>query len=378
MSRNRITGAIQGQPNVVPDSFTLYNASVTISYTLDVWGGFRRQLESQNALVVYEEYRLEGAYLILTANIATAAFTEASLRKQIQTTREIVAFQREQLRLIESRYDAGAIAYSDVLAQRAQVAQSETLLPALEKNWTLTRHQLAVLVGKSPGATELPQFNLDTLSLPKELPVSLPSDLVRQRPDIRAAEAQLHSASAQIGVATANLFPRITLSGSYGFAANDPRLLFDARSIIWNFGAGLLQPLFRGGELTAKRRAAIAVYDQALAQYRLTVLQSFQNVADALRILEFNAQALKAQTTAFGAARDSLELARRQYEVGAVSYLFLLNAERQYAEAGVALAQAQAARFSDSAALFAALGGGWWNPDQGNAVRYDGFQESNP
>ena len=378
VSRHRLTGAAQGQPDFTPDSFMLYNVSVGISYTLDIFGGLVRQLESRDALVAYEEYRLEGAYLMLTANVVTAAFAEASLSRQVQTTRNIIGFQREQLRLIEARYNAGAVAYSDVLAQRAQVAQNETLLPALEKNLVLIRHQLASLIGKSPGEITLPQFNLDDLFLPQDLPVSLPSDLVRQRPDIKAAEALLHSASAQIGVATVNLYPQITLTGSYGFSSNDANRLFDARSVIWNLGAGILQPVFRGGELLARRRAAIAAYDQALAQYRQAVLNSFQNVADALRILEFNASALKAQSAAFEAARDSLDLARRQYAAGAVSYLFLLNAERQYAEAGITLVQAQTARFSDTAALFAALGGGWWNRDKNSPGPPEQSQEARP
>ncbi len=199
------------------------------------------------------------------------------------------------------------------------------------------------------------------MSLPQELPVSMPSTLVRQRPDIKAAEAVLHAASAEIGVATANLYPRITLTGSYGFASNTVGDLFDSRSIVWNFGAGLLQPLFHGGALTAKRRAAIAVYDQAAAQYRLTILQSFQNVADVLRALEADALTLQAETSAEMAARESLDLTQKQYQLGAVSYLSLLNAQRQYQEAHILLVQAQAARFADTAALFAALGGGWWN-----------------
>jgi NodT family efflux transporter outer membrane factor (OMF) lipoprotein len=288
---------------------------------------------------------------------------EASLHLQLRATREIVDFQKEQLRLVEKRYEVGAVSLSDVLAQRAQLAQSQAALPALEKNLSFARHQLAVLVGKFPSEIQLPEFEFDSMSLPQELPVTMPSVLVRQRPDIRAAEAVLHSASAEIGVATANLYPRITLTGSYGFTSNSIGNLFDNGSIVWNFGAGLLQPLFYGGALTAKRRAAIAVYDQALAQYRLTVLQSFQNVADVLRALEADALTLQAQATAEMAARESLDLTQKQHQLGAVSYLALLNAQRQYQEAHIFLVQAQAARFADSAALFTALGGGWWNID---------------
>jgi NodT family efflux transporter outer membrane factor (OMF) lipoprotein len=361
--RQKISGASLGQPDLAIDSFSLFNASVGVSYTLDIFGGIRRQLEALDAQVEYQGYQLEGAYLVLTSNIVTTAMLEASLHLQLRATREIVDFQKEQLRLVEKRYEVGAVSLSDVLAQRAQLAQSQAALPALEKNLSFARHQLAVLVGKFPSEIQLPEFEFDSMSLPQELPVTMPSVLVRQRPDIRAAEAVLHSASAEIGVATANLYPRITLTGSYGFTSNSIGNLFDNGSIVWNFGAGLLQPLFYGGALTAKRRAAIAVYDQALAQYRLTVLQSFQNVADVLRALEADALTLQAQATAEMAARESLDLTQKQHQLGAVSYLALLNAQRQYQEAHIFLVQAQAARFADSAALFTALGGGWWNID---------------
>ncbi|MEJ2254931.1 MAG: efflux transporter outer membrane subunit, partial [Nitrospirota bacterium] len=197
--------------------------------------------------------------------------------------------------------------------------------------------------------------------LPRELPVSLPSSLVRQRPDVRASEELLHAASAQVGVATANLYPQITLSGSYGSETTKLRNLFDGNTMIWNLGAGLLQPVFHGGQLTAKRRAAIAAYDRAAAQYRESVLQGFRNVADVLLALEADARALGAQAEAEAAARDTLDLTQKQFEAGAVNYLSLLNAERQYQQAKISLVQAQAARFADSAALFQALGGGWWN-----------------
>jgi NodT family efflux transporter outer membrane factor (OMF) lipoprotein len=218
------------------------------------------------------------------------------------------------------------------------------------------------MAGKPPGdAAALPEFELTGLKLLRELPVSLPSVLVRQRPDILASEEQLHSASALIGVATANMFPKLTINGNYGSQSTLLGDLFSSGTNIWSIGAGLVQPIFRGGELSAKRRAAIAAYDQAEAQYRATVLSAFQNVADVLRALEKDAETLKAQSDAEAAAAESLGLARNQYELGAVSYLVLLNAERQHQQATLTLAQAQAARFADTAALFQALGGGWWN-----------------
>jgi NodT family efflux transporter outer membrane factor (OMF) lipoprotein len=207
----------------------------------------------------------------------------------------------------------------------------------------------------------MPEFQLDSLQLPLDLPVTLPSSLVRQRPDIQASEALLHEASAQIGVATANLYPQITLSGSAGSAALQAGNLFGPGSAFWSVAAGLLQPIFNGGALTARRRAAIAAYDQAAAQYRATVLTAFQNVADALRALDLDASALKAQADAESLARESLDLATRQYQLGAVSYLALLDAQRSYQQSRIGLVQAQAARYADTAALFQALGGGWWN-----------------
>lgn len=360
IGRQRISAASLGQSGADSATFSLLNASIGVSYTLDIFGGLRRQLEALDALVEYQSYQLEGAYLILTSNIITSALLSASLRKQTRATLEIIDFQTQQLNLVKERYDLGAVARAEVLAQQSQLAQTEAALPVLEKNLSLVRHQLAVLVGKAPSEIDLPEFDFETMSLPEELPVSLPSTLVRQRPDIKAAEALLHQASAQVGVATANLYPKITLTGSYGVVSNSLGDLFNSQSIIWNIGAGLLQPVFHGGTLRAQRRAALAVYDQSLAQYRLTILQSFQNVADALRSLEIDAVALKAQVKAEQAAREALELTRKQYELGAVSYPLLLNAQQQYQVAYINLVQAQSARFADTAALFAALGGGWW------------------
>jgi len=373
--RERISGASQGEPGLQIDSFSLFNASVGVSYTLDIFGGLRRQLEALDAQVEYQRYELEAAYLVLTSNIVTTAMLAASLNLQVRATREIIDFQKEQLRLIEKRYEDGAVSLSDVLAQRALLAQTEASMSSLKKNMSLSGHQLAVLVGKLPSEIQIPEFEFDSMTLPQELPVSMPSQIVHQRPDIKAAESLLHAASAKIGVATANLYPQITLTGSYGFESNDIRDLIDSRSIVWNFGAGLLQPLFHGGALTAKKRAAIVVYDQAAAQYRLTILQSFQNVADVLRTLEFDAAALKAQSEAEAAARESLDLAQKQYQLGSVSYLFLLDAQRQSQEARILLVQAQGARFTDTAALFAAMGGGWWNNPSRDDKTINSIQE---
>jgi NodT family efflux transporter outer membrane factor (OMF) lipoprotein len=247
------------------------------------------------------------------------------------------------------------------LSQRAEVAQTRAALPMIEKELARARHLLAVFVGDLPGEAQLPELSLAALTLPGELPVSVPSQLVRERPDILAAEAMLHGASARVGVATASLYPQVMLTGSYGTLSNNTGDLFGSNSMVWNFSAGLTQPLFRGGQLKAQQRAAKAAYEQAAAQYRDVLLHAFQNVADALRALELDAHTLAAQVDRSDAAREALELTRKQYELGGVPYLALINAQRQYQQVRIALVDAQAARFADTAALFLAMGGGWWN-----------------
>jgi NodT family efflux transporter outer membrane factor (OMF) lipoprotein len=358
--REKFSGASFGQPGsgII---FNLYNASVDVTYSPDLFGGGRRELESLRSQVDYQRFQLEAVYLTLTSNIVTAAVKDASLRAQIRSTQDIVNDQAKQLEVVERQFQLGGVSRTDVLSQRAQLAQTKATLPPLEKSLAQTRHLLAALSGKLPGEAVLPEFSLDNLQLPRELPVSLPSSLVRQRPDIRASEELLHAASAQIGVATANLYPQITLTGDFGSETTKLDTLFGNGTFIWSLGAGLLQPLFHGGELLAKRRAAVAVYDQAAAQYRETVLSAFQDVADVLRALEDDARTLNAQAEAEAAARDTLDLSEKQFSLGAVSYLSLLNAQRQYRLAHFVLVQARAARFADTAALFQALGGGWWN-----------------
>jgi NodT family efflux transporter outer membrane factor (OMF) lipoprotein len=359
-ARQKVTGASNGQPDAGSSIFTLLNASVSVSYALDIFGGGRRELEALRAQVDNQRFLLEGAHLTLTANVVTTAVREASLRAQIRATEEIMAAQAKQLEMVERQYLLGGACHADVLAQQAQLAQTRATLPPLEKELAQTRNLLAVLSGRFPGEAELPEFRLEELQLPHELPVSLPSSLVRQRPDIRASEELLHAAGANVGVATANLYPRITLIADLGSGSARIEELFSPGTSIWSLGAGLVQPIFRGGELTAKRRAAIAAYEQALALYQETVLRAFQNVADVLQALESDARTLHAQADAEAAARDSFELTEKQFQFGATSYLTLLNAQRQHQEALITLVQAQAARYADTAALFQSLGKGWW------------------
>jgi len=341
--------------------FNVYSPSVNVSYTIDAFGASRRELENVHAAIDYQRYQLEATYLTLSSNVVITAIREASARAQLKATHEVLDSQLKALSVIETQFKVGAIPRTTLLTQRNQVAQTQATIPALEKELAQARHQLSVYVGKLPSESGLPEFQLESLQLPVELPLSVPSNLVRQRPDIRANEALLHEASAQIGVATANQYPQITLTGSYGFQALHPGDMFSSNSASWSIAAGLLQPLFNGGALSAKRRAAVAAYDQANAQYQSTVLTAFQNVADALRALDSDASTLKSQAEVEALAHESMELGTQQYRLGGISYLVLLDAERTYQQAHVTLVQAQAVRFSDTAALFQALGGGWWN-----------------
>jgi NodT family efflux transporter outer membrane factor (OMF) lipoprotein len=361
--RQKVSGAQFGQPGFSA-MYTLFNASVDVSYTLDVWGGVRRGVEGVAAQAEYQNFQLEGTYLTLASNVVTAAIQQASLRAQLAATREIIAADRQQLDVVRQQFEFGAASRADVLTQQTLLAQEAANVPSLQKQMDQSRNLLAVLVGQLPSEPLDSEFDLTELQLPQNLPVTLPSALVEQRPDVRAQQALLHRASAQIGVATANMLPQFTLSGSYGGASTKLGDVLKSGSNVWSFGAGLTQPLFRGGALRHQRRAAIAAYDQAAAQYRSTVLKAFQNVADVLRALDADAEAVLAQREAEQTAAANLGLSRSQYGAGAISYLTLLTAQRSYQQTRIALLQAEAARYADTAALFQALGGGWWNRGQ--------------
>lgn len=361
--REQTNGAQNGQPGTPGALFTLYNASVSVSYGIDLFGIARRGLESVEAQQDFQRFQLEGAYLTLTANVVTTAVQEASLRAQIAATREVIDAEAQQLDVLQKQFSVGGVSQSSLLAQQTVLAQTRAGLPQLEKQLAQLRNQLAVLAGDLPSENGAAAFELDMLQLPQQLPVSLPSRLVEQRPDIRAAESQLHVASAQVGVATADMFPQLTLSANAGSAANSAGSLFSAGSGIWSLGAGLVQPIFRGGTLLHQKRAAVAAYDAAAAQYRSVVLSAFQDVANVLDALQSDERIFEAQTAAAQSAADSLDITRKQYQVGAASYLALLNAQQAYQQTRIALAQARASRYADTAALFQSLGGGWWNRD---------------
>ncbi|HEX7914545.1 efflux transporter outer membrane subunit [Rudaea sp.] len=339
--------------------YTLYNAGAKVNYTLDLFGATRRGVEAESAVVDYQRFQLEGTYQTLAANVATASFREASLRGQIRATEEIIDVYNKELKLVEAQNQIGAKSLADVLVIRTQVATAAATLPPLRQQLAQTQTQLAVYLGEFPSQSELAALDLDAFGLPHDVPVSLPSTLTRQRADVRAAEATLHQATAKVGVATANLFPQITLSGSLGSSALHSDDLFSSGTKAWSIGANILQPIFHGGSLRAQKRAAEAGLDKAAADYEQTVLGAFQNVADALRALELDAENLKAQAQAEQSAAQSLELVRIQYHNGSASYLQELDATRQYQQTRLGLVQARAARLADTAALYTALGGGW-------------------
>jgi NodT family efflux transporter outer membrane factor (OMF) lipoprotein len=342
-------------------TFNLFTLSATVSYALDVFGGERRAVESLRAQTDFQRYTVIGAYLTLTGNIVNTIIAQAAYREEIKATEEIIGLLSEETSITETQAQAGTVPYVNALSLRSQLATFEATLPPLRQKLDQSMHLLATLAGRTPAEWAPPEINLADLTLPADLPVTLPSRFVRQRPDILAAEAELHSASADIGVATAALFPSFTLSGSYGFNSTSIGGLLKSGSSIWNLGANVTAPLFHGGTLWFHRKAAIEAYRQSLAGYRQTVLSAFAQVADTLRALEHDAEALRAQSQALDAAEESLQLIRVNFQAGTVNYLQILVANYQYQQAKLGYLQAQAQRLQDTVALFVALGGGWWN-----------------
>lgn len=355
--RQRLNPSTLGQTGDARE-FSLYNASIGVHYQLDLAGGNRRALEALAARAEYRRYELEGARLTLAANIVTTAITQARLAGQIQATEAILRAQDEQLHLTRERVRLGQAAPDDVLALQTQVEQTRAGLPLLRKQLQQNEHLLAVLAGRAPGAGGLPTFTLEEFTLPSDLPLVLPSELVRRRPDIQAAEALLHAANAEYGVAVAKLYPQLNISASLGSQALSTGALFGGGSAVWSLIGQLTQPLFNPG-LPAEKRASLAAFDAAAANYQSVVLEALRNVADVLRALDNDAQTLAALATADIAAQGSLESMQRQYALGAASYVQLLTAQQQAQQNRINLIAAQSQRLVDSAALYQALGGGW-------------------
>ncbi len=363
-THNQTSNVISPTPAAGGNVFGLFTGLLNINYLLDIWGGTRRAAESAEAQAEAQCFVLEAAYLTLTSNVVVAALTEASLRGQIAATERTIEIQRQTLVLLQRRLALGQSAVADVATQETALAQSEIPLQPLKNQLSQQRHLLAQLTGQTTAHVPADTFELAELALPQELPVSLPSRMVEQRPDIRSAEASVHAAGAQVGVTTAALLPQFTLGIVYGSTATSSDLLFsDVLGPTVVAGGGFAQTLLDGGASLARRRAAIAAWEQAKSQYRSTVLTAFRNVADTMRALEFDALTLRSAANAERTARLSLDITRRRLQAGDAGILDILNAELMYQQAALALVQAQAARYSDTAALFQALGGGWWNRD---------------
>jgi NodT family efflux transporter outer membrane factor (OMF) lipoprotein len=342
-------------------AYTLVTPSVSVSYTPDVFGLNKRTVENLAAQEQATRFEMIATDITLSANVAEAAITEASLEDQIATTNELIGISRQILSLLQFQKSKGYIGGADIAAQQAQLAQLEASLPPLIKQRDQQNDLLAVLTGRYPSQTPAQKLTLASLTLPSDLPLSLPSTLVEQRPDVLQAQANMHAASAQIGMATANRLPNFTLSANAGSNALAIGQLFGPGTGFWNIGAALLAPIFDGGTRLHQLRGARYAYQQSAEQYRGTVLTAFQNVADTLVALEQDANALKSTAAAAEAAKSSLDIARLQYKDGYAAYLAVLNAEQAYQQARLNLVQAEASRFTDTVALFQALGGGWWH-----------------
>jgi NodT family efflux transporter outer membrane factor (OMF) lipoprotein len=360
VNRQRVASTLASPAASNAYYYTLHTAQLEVSWAPDLFGGNRRQLEALRAQIDVQRFQLEAARLSLTSNVVVAAIQQAGLRAQVAATQKIIAMQQETLDSFQRQLQLGQLAPADVAAQVATLAQTQATLPPLQKQLNQQNDAIAALLGQSPADASAADFKLADLHLPDMLPVSLPAQLVAQRPDVRAAEAQLHAASAQVGVAVANRLPKFTLSANAGSSPTNISNLFKDGSAFWSLAADVSEPVFDAGTLKHQQRAAEAALDEAKAQYRGTVIAALQNVADTLYALKADADALQASQVAEQAAKRSLDINRRQFELGDVNRLAVLQAEQAWQQAEVTLVQAQVARYSDTAALFQALGGGWW------------------
>ena len=366
--------------NAAGPVYSLYSTGANVSYPLDIFGLARRTVEAQTALASVKQAELAAAYLTLTGNVVSEAINIAGLRAQIAAVDELIEVDKKNLALVKAQVAAGAVAVSgpQLLSAESQLAHDRTLSPPLYQELSVARHALALLLGRAPAQWSPPAFDFADFTLPEKLPVSLPSVLVRRRPDILAAEAGLHAASARIGVATAELYPQITIGAAGSFNSLTAAKLFTPPGRLWSLGASLTLPIFHGGALEAQKRAAIAAYRGAAAAYKQTVLQAFTQVADVLRALSHDAELLQAEVHALNTAKKELEYSRTSLTAGAFSTLQLLDATRQYQQAKLGYVRAVAQRYQDTARLFVAMGGGWWQPESpfhAAAVPESGYRE---
>jgi NodT family efflux transporter outer membrane factor (OMF) lipoprotein len=360
--RSEFPAATLTSPITTPSNvYSLYTAQLTLSYTPDIFGATRRAVEMTKAQEAGTRFQLEATYLTLSSNVVATAVQEASLRGQIAATKRLLELQHQLTDKVQKQRALGTVSDLDVLAQQGLEAQTAQTLPPLQKQLDQTRDALSALLGRLPSEEPADTFQLADLTLPVDLPVSLPSKLIEQRPDVRLAEENLHAASAGVGVAIANMLPQFTINGDLGSSALKLQSLFSSYTQFWDAGASLTQTLFDAGALLHKKRAADAALDQAGAQYRSAVLLACQNVADTLHALAADADALRASAESERTAKKTFELAMRQRELGTIPLIAVLNAELAYQQAELVFVQAQANRYSDTAGLFQALGGGWWN-----------------
>jgi NodT family efflux transporter outer membrane factor (OMF) lipoprotein len=368
---DNLTAPLQ-TPGVPPYTAPLYynfqTAEFTVGFVPDVFGGNRRQVESLAAQAEAQRFALEATYITLASNVVAAAIQEASLRAQVKATHEIIDADEKSLAILRDQFRLGQAMRIDVAAQESVLAQAKATLPPLELQYEQTRDLIRALVGNLPNEDVPETFELEALKLPPEMPLSLPAKIIEQRPDVRAAEAQLHAANAEVGVAVAAMLPQFSITGSYGGNADQFSWMFRHGGPFWNLVGDVTQPIFQGGTLLHRKRAAQQALKQAAAQYQSAVITAFQNVADTLHASLSDADALAAQVDAEKAALVTYDLTRRQMETGYVNYLTLLSAETAYQQALLNRVQAQATRYGDTVALFQALGGGWWNRPGQNAV----------
>lgn len=358
-SRQKVADALSSPTASGSNLYTFHTVQLSVGYVPDVFGGIRREAEAAGAQTDLARAQYQAARLTLVATVVGAAINEASLRAQLQAMNALVDSARRQLDAVRRQQRAGQLGAADVALQEAALAQAEAGLPPLEKQLAQQRNQLAVLAGRPPSDGVRQGLDFEQLQLARQLPLNLPARLIERRPDIQGAEAVLHAASAKIGVAQAARLPNISLSATLGGSALSLGTLFKSGAGFWSIGADLVQPIFQGGTLRHQQRAAEAAYEQAAAQYRGVVLTAFQNVADALEAIDADARALRAADAAEQAARKSLSIARQQWKLGAVAYPAILQAEQAYQQTSVASIQARTMRYTDTVALFQALGGDW-------------------
>ena len=360
VGREKTNGSTLGLSSIT-NTFNLYSVGLSVNYDIDIAGMDRRAVESGQARVAAEQYALIGTYLTLIDNLVVTALRVATTQDEISATESIIANDQQELDVVRAQERAGTVTRVDVLRATSQLAAEQATLPRLRQELTAYQTQLAILSGTDPGTFQVPHLTMADFKLPVVLPYSVPSDLVRQRPDILQSESQLHAANAAVGVATANLYPHIMLTAGYGGLSNDSGSLTSATARTWELGGALLAPIFHGGELRAERDAAVEDYKTSFAQYRSTVLSAFGQVTDTLSAIRNDADTLQAEYSALTSADASRNLVQLQYRRGAVQYLDVLTDERSYFRADLAYIDALGQRYIDTAGLYQALGGGWWN-----------------